>query len=183
MKSGATNFELAVVWKLERDGAHVFNAFDGDHVVVNEVWPISFNLIDSFNAQKKFTQFRMAAVEGVNTHTYSLGTDHLLICIGGTQDAQVGFPTKETPGEVVKHRAEEISVETAGNEFVRNEIDNAVEISRGDDISTGKALRLISRDDTDEAMVDSKDGGNSLFAYGAMAAGVLFLFNSIEGLN
>ena len=34
----------------------------------------------------------------------------------------------------------------------------------------------------DEELDESRMGGNSLFAYGAMAAAVLFLFNSIEGL-
>jgi len=183
VKSGATNFELAVVWKLERDGAHVFNAFDGNLVVVDEVWPISFNLSDSFNAKKKYTQFRMAAIEGVNTHTYSLGTDELLVCIGGTQDAQMGFPKKDTPGEVVRHRVEPEILETAGQEAVKDKIDDAVEISRGDNVSSGKALRMIAVDTyPDEELDESRMGGNSLFAYGAMAAAVLFLFNSIEGL-
>ena len=95
----------------------------------------------------------------------------------------MGFPKKDTPGEVVTHRAEPEILETAGQEAVKDKIDDAVEISRGDNVSSGKALRMIAVDTyPDEELDESRMGGNSLFAYGAMAAAVLFLFNSIEGL-
>ena len=100
---GITPYELAVIWKIERNGVYTFNALDGDLVVVDE-YPIPVNptLADTFNLRKNFVKFRLAAVEGVNTHTYSLGKDELLLCIGGTQDDRVGFPKQETPGKRVK---------------------------------------------------------------------------------
>ena len=180
--AGVTPFELAVIWKIERDGVYTFNAFDGDLVVVDDYpTPVNPILADSFNLRKKFVKFRLAAVEGVNTHTYCLGSDELLICIGGTQDEQVGWPKPETPGERVIHQETLMPAvfETVGDEALVTAVDNAEEIQRDTEVSSGVVLKDILLDD---GVPEIREGGNNLLVFGAMTAAVLFLYNSIEGL-
>ena len=68
LEANTTTHELAVVWNIQHEGAYVFNAIDGDLVVVDDVWPVSKNLSEVFNLNKQFVRFRNAAVEGENTN-------------------------------------------------------------------------------------------------------------------
>ena len=172
VQQGVTNFELACVWNIQRDGAYVFNAIDGDLVIVDDVWPVSANLADILNVEQSFANFRNAAVEGENTNALLLGRDHLLVCIGQTHDAQVDFPKPDTPGQTLVHR-KAVEMEDAGDEEARwgtGDTPGEEVLGHPGEVEYGDF----------EPAITSRAGGDSNFIYIALAAGAAFLLYSVD---
>ena len=170
LEGGVTDYELACVWNIQRDGCYVFNAIDGDLVIVDDVWPLSDTLSDILNVKKNFVEFRNAAVEGENTSMFLLGRDELLVCIGNTHDAQVDFPKPETPGQTIIHR-KPVEGDTVGDEETK---------WLGD--TPGEVLGHPGEVEYDdfEAAVTSRTGGDSNAIYFIMAAAALFVLYSVD---
>ena len=181
LEANTTTHELAVVWNIQHEGAHVFNAIDGDLVVVDDVWPVSKNLSEVFNLNKQFVRFRNAAVEGENTNMYLLGRDQLLACIGQSEDAQMDFPRPGVePVRIVSRKP--VDKGTVGNEFGRTREDDAISIAREGDTPYGEVLGHFGEvtGDDFQAPISGRAGGDSNFIYLAMGAGALFLLYSVN---
>ena len=180
IEKGVTSHELAVVWKIQRDGVYVFQAIDGTQAITDKVWPLADDLSDALNLKKNFLHFRQAAVEGGDTPGQSVGKTDLLLCIGRTNEAGGKGPTALTPGEQVIP-SKPITLGMVGDGGVRDEHDIIQEISRSAGIPPGDVERAVLRDtDDDNAIVGTAAGGDSLFGYGVMAAVALLLWNSVD---
>jgi hypothetical protein len=180
IEKGVTSHELAVVWKIQRDGVYVFQAIDGTQAITDKVWPLADDLSDALNLKKNFLHFRQAAVEGGDTPGQSVGKTDLLLCIGRTNEAGGKGPTALTPGEQVIP-SKPITLGMVGDGGVRDEHDMIQEISRSAGIPPGDVERAVLRDtDDDNAIVGTAAGGDSLFGYGVMAAVALLLWNSVD---
>ena len=171
LSAGVTDYELACVWNLQRDGAYVFNAIDGDLVIVDDVWPLSDTLTDILNSKKNFVKFRNAAVEGENTSMFLLGRDNLLMCIGDTLDAQVDFPKLDTPGETLVHR-KPVEKETVGDEEAKWAGDTPGEV-------LGHPSE-VEYDDFEPPVSGSAADGDSNTVYFVMAAAAIFILYSVN---
>ena len=172
LRAEATTHELAVVWYINDDGVHTVMALDGMERVVATLWAVTDNLSEGFNQNKAFNAFRHAVVAGGDTARYRLGAEHLLVCLGKTQEIQMKFPDVQDPFQEIVETGTKDGAPVGSNE--KDVLDVIEEVAAKTGIAPGQL------DAYEEAPDDiGRPNGGYVMGLVAFAASAYFILNNL----